>query len=80
MASGQHSVASRAELVRMLVLNVMSDDYENLRVSIVAPVTQDGAACGLAIEKQEIVCALEELVDRGWAKAEWICWPLATDH
>ena len=69
MASGQGSVASRAELVRMLVLNVISDDYENLVVAIEPPVVRDGAMCGLEIDRTQIVRALTELVELGWAKA-----------
>jgi hypothetical protein len=63
------SPASRRELVRFLVLGWIADDYENLTVSIAGPVTEDGARCGLAIERVEIVQALVELVELGWAKA-----------
>ncbi len=60
---------SRGELVVRLVLNWISDDYENLSQTIADGVTKDGTECGMAIEKSEIVAALEELVTRGWAKA-----------
>jgi hypothetical protein len=69
------SPASRGELVRRFVLDVICDDYENLTVSIAEPVKQWGAACGLTIETSEVVQALTELVELGWAKAwrlsEW---------
>jgi hypothetical protein len=53
----------------MFVLNSICDDYENLAVSIAGPVTEDGARCGLVIERPEIVRALTELVEGGLAKA-----------
>jgi hypothetical protein len=60
---------TRSELVRMLVLNEICDDYENLAVSIEMPIKERGGRCGLYIEKEEIVEALTELFDLGWAKA-----------
>jgi hypothetical protein len=63
------SPASRRELIRLLTLNEISDDYENLTVSIAGPVTRVGKDCGLTIEKSEIVEALKELVELGWATA-----------
>ena len=56
----------------MLTLNVISDDYENLVISIAPPVVRDGAKCGLTVEKEEIVRALAELVELGWAKAYYL--------
>jgi hypothetical protein len=60
---------TRSELVRRLVLNEICDDYENLAVSIEMPVKEWGGRCGLFVEKEEIVQALKELVELGWAKA-----------
>jgi hypothetical protein len=63
------SPASRRELVRLMVLREISDDYENLTVSIEPPILEDSGRCGLAIERSEIVGALKELVELGWATA-----------
>jgi hypothetical protein len=62
-------VFTRAELVLRFTLNAICDDYENLSVTIAHEVTKDGADCGVRIEKAEIVAALAELLNRGWAKA-----------
>ena len=59
---------TRAELLRLLVLNVIADDYENLTVSIAGPIAEVGAKCGLSFQKLEIVQALTELVAGGLAK------------
>ncbi len=56
----------------MFTLNSMSDDYENLTVSIMPSVNRDAAVGGMTIEKPEVVHALQELVELGWAKA-WQC-------
>jgi hypothetical protein len=69
VASGQCSVASRAELLRLVVLRNIADSYVNLVNSIASPVVRDGAKCGMVIERAEIVRALTELVELGWAKA-----------
>jgi hypothetical protein len=53
----------------MLVLNSVSDSYENLSVSIAPTVTKDGEECGVEITKSDMVAALEELLRRGWVKA-----------
>lgn len=63
---------TRSELVRRLVLSVICDDYENLAVSIEMPVVETGGRCGLYIEKAEIVRALRELIELGWAKAYYL--------
>jgi hypothetical protein len=67
--------ANRRELVRLMVLMEIADDYENLTVSVAGPVVEDGVRCGLTIEKSEIVQALKELVELGWATA----WQLGKD-
>jgi hypothetical protein len=53
----------------MLTLNSMSDDLENLTVSIMPSVNRDAAVGGMTIEKPEVVRALMELVELGWATA-----------
>jgi hypothetical protein len=65
-------MCTRAELVLRFTLNAICDDYENLTVSIEGPVKRDGKDCGLEIEREEIIGALEELIRRGWAKAYYL--------
>jgi hypothetical protein len=52
----------------MLTLNELSDDYENLTVSIMPGINRDSDR-GMVIEKSEVVEALQELVELGWATA-----------
>ena len=52
-----------------MVLNEMSDDYENVDQIILPNVARDGAKLGLVIERSEIVTALAGLVKDGLAKA-----------
>ncbi len=59
----------RIELVRMLVLNEICDDYENVDQIILPRVAEDAAKCGLLIERSEAVNALAGLVQNGLAKA-----------
>ena len=59
---------NRQELVRRLVLNSISDDFENVDQVILRDVAQDGAKCGLTIERSEVVHALAGLVEDGLAK------------
>jgi hypothetical protein len=49
---------NRAELVRLMVLNEICDDYENVDQIIFPQVARQAAKCGLAIERPEIVDAL----------------------
>ncbi len=58
----------RDELVRLLVLNAICDDYENVDQVILRDVAADGAKCGLTIERSEVVHALAGLVEDGMAK------------
>jgi hypothetical protein len=60
---------NRSELVRLLVLNEICDDYENVDQVILSHVSKLAAKCGLAIERSEIVEALAGLVQDGLAKA-----------
>jgi hypothetical protein len=59
----------------MLTLNELSDDYENLTVSIMPGINRDAVDRGMAIEKSEVVEALKELVELRWATA----WQLGND-
>jgi hypothetical protein len=60
---------NRAELVRLMVLNEICDDYENVDQIIFPQVARQAAKCGLAIERPEIVDALAKLIQDGLAKA-----------
>src|ERR1700676_4050501 len=60
---------TRRELVRRLVLNWISDDYENVDQIILHHVAADGARGGVAIERLEVVEALGGLIEEGLAKA-----------
>jgi hypothetical protein len=60
---------NRSELVRRLVLSRICDDYENVDQVILGEVAEDGAKCGLTIERSEIVDALTGLIEDGLAKA-----------
>jgi hypothetical protein len=60
---------NRTELVRLLVLNEISDDYENVDQVILRHVAELSAKCGYTIERSEIVDALYGLIEDGLAKA-----------
>ena len=60
---------NRGELVRLLVLDAICDDYENLDQVILRDVALSGAKCGLTIERAEVVDALSGLIRDGLAKA-----------
>ena len=60
---------NRRELVRRLVLNSISDDFENVDQVILRDVAEDGVKCGLTIERSEVVQALAGLIEDGLAKA-----------
>jgi len=59
----------RSELVRLMVLCEICDDYENVDQIILPHVAKDAAKCGLVIERSEIVHALSGLIQDGLAKA-----------
>jgi hypothetical protein len=59
----------RRELVRLLVLRQICDDYENVDQIIFPGVAKDAAKCGLVIERSEIVNALAGLIQDGLAQA-----------
>jgi hypothetical protein len=52
-----------------MVLNSISNDYENVDQTILRDVRKDCAKLGLAVERPEIVDALAGLVKDGLAKA-----------
>ena len=59
----------RREVIRLLVLNEISDDFENVDQIILPHVVKATAKCGLAVGRAEIVDALAGLVRDGLAKA-----------
>ena len=60
---------NRSELVRLMVLNEICDDYENVDQIIFPHVAKQASKCVLAIERSEIVNALAGLIQDGLAKA-----------
>jgi len=60
---------TRDELVRRLVVNEISDDFENIDQVILRRVAETGIKCGLTIERSEVVAALESLIADGLATA-----------
>ncbi len=60
---------TRSEFVRRLTLNSICDDYENVDQVILRDVNRDASACGLTIDRTEVVDALAGLVRDGLAKA-----------
>jgi hypothetical protein len=59
----------RTELIRLMVVNAICDDYANVDQVILPNVSKDCAKLGLTIERSEIVGALDELGGGGLAKA-----------
>jgi hypothetical protein len=60
---------TRRELVRLIVLNSICEDYENVDQYILRDVAKEGASCGLTIERFEVVETLASLIEDGLAKA-----------
>ena len=60
---------NRTELVERLILNAISDDFENVDQVIFPYVAGQAAKCGLTIDRSEIVGLLGTLVAGGLAKA-----------
>ena len=60
---------TRVEFVQRLVLNVLTDDFENVDQTILRDVREIGAKCGLTIQRRDVVDALGFLVEAGLAKA-----------
>ncbi len=59
----------RSECVRRLVLNFISDDFENVDQTILRDVARAGANYGWIIERSDVVNALTSLVEEGLAQA-----------
>ena len=59
----------RRELIRLLVLREICDDYENVDQIILPSIAREGAPHGFTIERSEVVEALRGLVSDGLAKA-----------
>ncbi|MDX2178805.1 MAG: hypothetical protein SFV18_04370 [Bryobacteraceae bacterium] len=59
----------RRDLIRRLVLNSISDDFENVDQCILHDVARNGSKFELTIERSDIADALKELIDDGLAKA-----------
>ena len=64
----------RYVLIRMFVLDVMADDYENLEM-IYGELHKFGERCGLTLRASEILAALIQLIELGLAKAYWLWQP-----
>jgi hypothetical protein len=58
---------SRRELISLLILDVIADDYENL-AKIVEELNGFASRCGLSLEHSEVSDALRGLIDAGLAK------------
>lgn len=66
---------TRAELIRMFVLNECSDDYEDIE-RIANGAVDLGSKCGLTISHQDLIQALRELIEMGYMKAwDLTKWP-----
>jgi hypothetical protein len=65
---------TRAELIRMFVLDSFCDDYEDIE-QITKYMDDVGPKCGMIISPDEIVQALRELIELGYATAwKLSCW------
>ena len=60
---------TRAEFLRLMVLNEICDDFENVDQIILPNVAQQANKLGLVVERADIVEALRGLVGDGLAKA-----------
>jgi hypothetical protein len=69
----------RRELIRRLVLNSISDDFENVDQIILRDVAREGSKFGLSIERSDIVNALKGLIEDGLAKAYLLSGNLGPD-
>ena len=61
------TMSRRNEFVRMLALDAIADDYEDLEI-IYSHVTSHGARCGVTIQPAEIRRELLHLIELGWAE------------
>ena len=60
--------SKRNDLIRMLALNEIGDDYENFEY-ISNRVVPQGVECGIEVRQEEVEKALQELLELGLAKA-----------
>jgi hypothetical protein len=60
---------NQSDLIRMMVLNCICDDYENVDQIILPDVAKDCAKLGITVERSQILKALGELIADGLAKA-----------
>ena len=64
-----HSRMTRPEFIQRLVLNTITDDFENVDQTILRQVAEVGAKCGLTIGRSQVVQAIRALVEAGLARA-----------
>lgn len=57
------------KLVRLMVLNEISDDYENIDQIILPRIARECEKLGIVVERPDIVSALRELMADGLARA-----------
>jgi hypothetical protein len=62
------ATATRNELIQMLTLNSMADDYESFD-HLCEWAVKSGAQCGLTIERSEVLNALLNLIETRLAQA-----------
>lgn len=67
--SGGMNFMNRKELVRRMVLNEISDDYEHVDQIILPNVARECAKLGFVVERSHIVDALREFIEGGLARA-----------
>ena len=66
-------------VIQRLVLNSISDDYENVDQAILRDVAQDAAQLGITVDRSDIVAALAGLIAAGLAKAYNLSTPQPTE-
>lgn len=72
---------NRAEFIQKMVLNHISDDYENVDQIILPVVARECAKLGFIVERSDVVRALAELIENGLAKAYLLsCTPAKELH
>jgi hypothetical protein len=59
---------TRAELIRLFVLNSCCDDYEDI-VQITKHTDEVGPKCGMTVSEEDIIQALGELMELGYVRA-----------
>ena len=59
----------RNELIRLMVMNSVCDDYENVDQVILKQIAPDGARLGVTIQREDVVTALAKLIAGGLVQA-----------